>query len=127
VEKRRRFKDIDEYIAAQPTDVQTHLEGMRSAIREAAPEAEETISYAIPTFKLHGYLVHFGAFKDHVSFFPTSSGVSAFKKELTQYKTAPGTIQFPLDRPVPYDLVRRIILFRVKENSAPRKRARQNE
>jgi len=84
--------------------------------RKAAPRARETISYGIPTYKLNGNLVHFGAFKDHVSFFPTSSGVNAFKKELSKYRVAKATIQFPLDKPLPLGLIKRIVTFRVKEN-----------
>jgi uncharacterized protein YdhG (YjbR/CyaY superfamily) len=89
---------------------------MRQTIRKAAPEAEEAISYQIPTFKLNGNLVHFAAFKNHVSFFPTARGVEAFKKELSRFKGSRGTVQFPLDRPIPYDLVRKITVFRRKEN-----------
>ncbi len=107
---------IDEYIAAFPTDVPAILKRLRSTIRECAPEAEETISYRIPTFRLNGNLVHFAAFKDHIGFFPTSSPREAFKKELSKYKGGKGTIQFPLSEPIPYSLVRKITKFRVKEN-----------
>ncbi|HUI00879.1 MAG TPA: DUF1801 domain-containing protein [Nitrososphaerales archaeon] len=113
--------DVDAYIAAFPKEVQTLLTQMRRTIRSAAPEAREAISYRIPTFKLNGNLVHFAAFKDHIGFFPTSSGVSAFRKDLTRYKTARGTIQFPLDQPLPLDLVKKITLFRVKENTGKRR------
>jgi uncharacterized protein YdhG (YjbR/CyaY superfamily) len=89
---------------------------MRQTIRKAAPEAEEAISYQIPTFKLNGNLVHFAAFKNHISFFPTARGVEAFKKELSQYVGSKGTVRFPLDEPIPYGLVRRITMFRRKEN-----------
>jgi len=89
---------------------------MRRTIRKAAPEATEAISYQIPTFKLNGNLVHFAAFKNHVGFFPTSSGIAAFKKELSPYKGSKGSVQFPKDKPIPYDLVKRITEFRVKEN-----------
>jgi len=111
-------KTIDEYIANYPPEVQASLQKLRRTIRAAAPEATEAISYQIPTFKLHGNLVHFAAFKDHLSFFPTSSGVEHFKAELSAYKNAKGTIQFPLDRPVPYELIERITRFRVEENRA---------
>ena len=112
----RKFNTIDEYISLFPKDVQTTLEKMRQAIKKSAPQAEETISYQVPTFKLNGNLVYFAAFKDHISFFPTSSGVAAFKKELSKYETSKGTIRFPLDQPIPYDLVRKILKFRVQEN-----------
>ncbi len=113
---RKHFESIDEYIKTFPPDVQKTLEKMRRTIRKAAPEAEEAISYQIPTFKLNGDLVYFAAFKKHIGFFPTSFGISAFKKELSKYKTSRGTAQFPLDQPIPYDLVTRIVLFRKKEN-----------
>jgi uncharacterized protein YdhG (YjbR/CyaY superfamily) len=113
---KRQFKTIDEYIKTFPEQVQIILEKMRQTIRKAAPEAEEAISYQIPTFKLNGNLVHFAAFKNHVSFFPTARGVEAFKKELSRFKGSRGTVQFPLDRPIPYDLVRKITVFRRKEN-----------
>jgi uncharacterized protein YdhG (YjbR/CyaY superfamily) len=111
-----QFKTMDEYIKTFPEQVQIILEKMRQTIRKAAPEAEEAISYQIPTFKLNGNLVHFAAFKNHVSFFPTARGVEAFKKELSRFKGSRGTVQFPLDRPIPYDLVRKITVFRRKEN-----------
>lgn len=106
---------IDEYIAQYPKEVQLVLEKMRKTIHEVVPEASENISYGIPTFKLNGNLVHFGAFKKHVGFFPGSSGVAAFQKELTQYVTSKGTIQFQLNEPIPYDLIKKITEFRVKE------------
>ena len=112
-----KAETIDEYISMYPDNIQAILKKLRQIVREAAPKAEETISYQIPTFKLNGNLVHFAAFKDHISFFPTSSGRIAFKKELSKYKGGRGTIQFPLDKPIPYALVKRIVKFRVKENS----------
>ncbi len=115
-ERGRGPETIDEYIEAYPNEVQVILERMRQTIRKAAPEAEEVISYRIPTFRLNGNLVHFGAFKNHIGFYPTSSGIDAFKRELSAYKGARGTVQFPLDKPIPYDLVRRIVIFRRKEN-----------
>jgi uncharacterized protein YdhG (YjbR/CyaY superfamily) len=111
-------KNIDEYIAGYPADIQGILQKIRAIIHEAAPEAQETISYQVPTFTLKGNLVHFAAFKQHISFFPASSGVENFKNELAAYKTSKGTIQFPLGQPIPYDLIRRIVLFRVQENLA---------
>lgn len=114
---KKRFTTIDEYIKTFPEDIQSILEKMRQTIRKAAPEAEEAISYQIPTFKLNGNLVHFAAFKNHIGFFPTHTGIQAFKKELSSYETSKGTVRFPLERPIPYDLVRRIVVFRRKENS----------
>lgn len=109
-------KNIDEYIASFPGDIQESLQKIRSTIREAAPEAEETISYQMPAFRLKGILVYFAAFKEHISFFPTSSGIEEFKEELSGYKGGKGTIRFPLDKPIPFDLISRIVKFRVKEN-----------
>jgi uncharacterized protein YdhG (YjbR/CyaY superfamily) len=113
-------KNIDEYIQDFPSNVQEILGEMRLAIKDAAPGAVEAISYRMPTFKLNGNLVHFAAFKDHVSFFPTPSGIAAFKKELSAYKTSAGTVQFPLDQPIPSGLVKKIVAFRVKENKKKR-------
>ncbi len=115
-------ESIDDYIGDFPADVQRILRKLRSAIKKAAPQAKETISYRIPTFTLRGYLVHFAAFKDHVSLFPTSSPMKAFKRALSPYKASRGTIQFALDRPLPLTLVGRIVKFRVKENLARHKR-----
>ncbi len=107
---------IDEYIALFPNDVQDILRMMRQTIRKAAPSAVEAISYQMPTFRLNGKnLVHFAAFKNHIGFYPIPSGITAFKKELSVYKQGKGSVQFPLDRPLPYDLVKRIVLYRVKE------------
>jgi len=113
---RDQFATIDEYIASFPPEVQEKLQGIRTVIRKAAPDAEEAIRYGIPTFRQNGSnLVHFAAFKDHLSFFPTSSGVEKFRNELTSYSVSKGTIQFPLTDPVPYDLVERITRFRAGE------------
>jgi len=119
---KKALENIDDYISDFPTDVRRILRKLRSAIKKAAPQAKETISYRIPTFTLRGYLVHFAAFKDHVSLFPTSSPMKAFKRALSPYKVSRGTIQFPLDRPLPLTLVGRIVKFRVKENLARHKR-----
>ncbi|OLC31933.1 MAG: hypothetical protein AUH31_01635 [Armatimonadetes bacterium 13_1_40CM_64_14] len=116
--RKKAPKNIDDYIEDFPKNIQRLLRKMRSAIRKAAPQAQETISYRIPTFTLRGYLVHFAAFKHHVSFFPTSSPMRAFKRELSSYRVSRGTIQFPLERPLPLTLVRRIVKFRVRENLA---------
>ena len=109
-------KTIDEYIAACPKEVQGILEKVRATIRKAAPEAEETIDYQMPTFKLKGNLVHFAAHKKHIGFYPTPSGIEKFKDEISVYEWAKGSVQFPLDKPIPYDLIGRITEFRVKEN-----------
>jgi len=119
---RSQFRTIDEYIARFPKDVRDILEELRRVIRESTPEAEETISYGIPTFDLNGrHLVHFAAYKNHVGFYPTSSGIKAFKKELSPFRTSKGTAQFPLDKPIPFDLVKKIVKFRVKENESKKK------
>lgn len=109
-------KSIDEYIAVFPKDVQKILEELRAAIKKAAPKAEETINYQIPTFTLHGNLVHFAAFKTHIGFYPTPTGIEKFKKELSAYESAKGSVKFPLDHPIPYGLIKKIVAFRVKEN-----------
>ena len=116
---KKQFKTIDEYIKTFPEEVQAILQKVRQTIRKAAPLAEEAISYQMPTFKLNGRnLVHFAGYKHHVGFYPVPSGIDAFEKELAPYKQGKGSVQFPLDRPVPYDLVRRIVIFRMKENLA---------
>jgi len=113
---RDQFATIDEYIALFPQDVREKLQGIRTAIRRAVPDAEEAIRYGIPTFRLEGSnLVHFAAFKDHLGFFPTASGIAHFQKELSGYRPGRGTIRIPLDGPVPYDLVERIARFRAEE------------
>ena len=107
---------IDAYIAAFPEDVQEILKKIRSTIQNAAPDAEETINYGIPTFTLKGNLVHFAGFKKHIGFYPTPTGIEKFKKELSVYEGAKGSVQFPLDKPIPYGLISKIVKFRVKEN-----------
>ena len=109
---------IDEYISRCPEDIRKILNEIRSVIKKAAPGASEKISYQMPTFYLNGNLVHFAAFKSHIGFFPTPSGIEAFKKEISNYKWSKGTVQFPLDKPVPYDLIYKIVRFRVKENES---------
>jgi uncharacterized protein YdhG (YjbR/CyaY superfamily) len=112
----KKYKTIDEYIATFPAEVQVILQKIRSIIHAAAPEAEEVISYSMPAFKQNGILVYFAAFKDHIGFFPTASGVAAFQKELAVYDTSKGTVRFPLDKPIPYALVTKIVKFRVQDN-----------
>ncbi|MGG4146795.1 DUF1801 domain-containing protein [Paenibacillus algorifonticola] len=111
------FATIDEYIAGFPQEIQELLQAMRKVIKEAAPEATEKISYQMPTFELHGNLVHFAAFKKHIGFYPAPRGIEAFKEELSVYKGAKGSVQFPLDKPLPYELISRIVAFRVAENT----------
>ena len=114
----RSVASIDEYIAQFEPEVQAKLRAMRELIRRAAPAATERISYGIPTFHLNGNLVHFAAFKRHIGFYPTSSAVAAFDSELTAYRRAKGSIQFPLDQPLPLELIRRMVELRVAENAA---------
>jgi uncharacterized protein YdhG (YjbR/CyaY superfamily) len=109
-------KEIDNYISGFPKDVQLILEKVRKTIREAAPTAHEIMNYGIPTFTLEGNLVHFAGFKSHIGFYPTPSGIEKFKKELSAYEGAKGSVKFPLDQPIPYELIGRITVFRVKEN-----------
>ncbi|KAF0110325.1 MAG: hypothetical protein FD147_1710 [Chloroflexi bacterium] len=113
---KKGFNSIDEYIATFPTEVQKILEELRAAIKASAPDAEEKISYQMPTFALRGNLVHFAAWKNHIGFYPTSSGTQAFKHELSVYEGAKGSIKFPIDKPLPLELIRRIVTFRVTEN-----------
>ena len=109
---------IDEYSAGFPEQVQKILQKVRMTIKKAAPEAQETIKYRMPTFTLHGNLVHFAGFKNHIGFYPVPTGIEAFKKELAVYKQGKGSIQFPLNQPIPYDLISKIVIFRAKENLA---------
>lgn len=108
--------NIDEYIAGFPPEIQTILGKLRAAIRKAAPGALETISYQMPAYKQNGILVYFAAHKQHIGFYPTSSAILAFREELKNYKSAKGTVQFPVDKPIPLDLVSEIVKFRVQEN-----------
>jgi uncharacterized protein YdhG (YjbR/CyaY superfamily) len=110
------FNSIDEYIATFPEDTQKILEEIRATIKTAAPDAEEKISYQMHTFTLNGNLVHFAAFKKHIGFYPTPSGTLAFQKEIAVYKAAKGSIQFPIDEPMPLKLISKIVKFRAAEN-----------
>ena len=114
--KRKAFNSIDEYIANFPAEVQKKLRELRSVIKAAAPAAEERISYQIPAFTLKGNLVYFAAYKKHIGFYPTSSGIRAFKHDLSIYEGGKGTVQFPIDKPLPLKLIRKIVKFRVAEN-----------
>lgn len=107
---------MDEYIAGFPDDIQEILRKIRATIREAAPDAKEAIKYRMPTYVLNGNLVHFAAFKNHIGFYPTPAGIEAFQDELSPYKSGKGSVQFPLNQPIPFDLIRRIVEFRVKES-----------
>lgn len=108
---------MDEYIAAFPQNVKDVLEKIRREIRESAPKAEGAISYGIPAFRLNGrVLVYFAAWKNHIGFYPIPSGTEAFKKELAPYKQGKGSVQFPFDKPIPYDLIEKIVRYRIKKN-----------
>ena len=108
---------IDQYIASCPEPVRARLEELRATIRSAVPGASEKISYRVPTFEYFGNLVHFAVFKHHIGFYPTPSGIAAFASELARYKTAKGSVQFPIDEPLPLDLIARIVRFRAEENA----------
>ena len=110
------YRTIDEYIIKFPPNVQNILQKIRQLIKDLAPKAKETISYQIPTFKLNGNLVHFAAYKNHIGFYPTPSAIKEFKNELSIYKLGKGTIQFPINQPIPYDLIKKIVKFRINEN-----------
>ncbi len=114
-------KNIDEYIAKFPIEVQEKLQKIRKIVQDAAPEATEKISYQMPTFYLYGNLVHFAAYKKHIGFYPTPSGITSFDAELAPYKRAKGSVIFPLDKPIPYDLIDKIVRFRVAENLTTKK------
>ena len=113
---RRTPKTVDEYIATSPKNIQRILQQFRQAIKEAAPQAEEVISYQMPAFKQDGILVWFAAFKNHIGFYPKTSAIEAFKNRLVPYQTSKGTIRFPINEPIPLDLVKEIVTFRIKEN-----------
>lgn len=115
------FKTIDEYISTFPNEVRSILEEIRLTIKKAVPEAEEGISYQMPTFRLHWILVHFAAHKDHIGFYPTPSGIKAFKEELAPYKPAKGSVKFPLDKPIPFHLIAEIAKYRARENMEKKK------
>ena len=120
-----KIETIDAYISRYDEDVQAILQEFRRVIKEEAPDATEKISYQMPTFYLNGNLVHFALQKNHIGFYPSPSGVAAFKEELTEYKTSKGAIQFPLTKPIPYELVRRIVRFRVEEAKQNKKQSKK--
>lgn len=119
------LQSIDAYITAFPNDVQEILQKIRTTIKEAAPDAEEAIKYQLPTFTMNGNLVHFGAFKKHIGFYPTPSGTEEFQDELAVYESGKGSVKFPLDQPMPYDLIAKIVRFRVAENLAKAKSSKK--
>ncbi len=110
------FKTIDAYIRTFPNDVQVLLQQLRETIQKAAPQAEEAISYQMPTYKLEGNLVHFAAYKNHIGFYPAPTGLKAFENEIAKYKHSKGAVQFPLDKPLPVGLITKIVKYRVKKN-----------
>lgn len=112
----KSYTSIDAYIADYPENLQELLQIMRETIHKAAPEATEAIKYGIPTFILNGNLVHFGSYKNHIGFYPAPRGIEAFKEETAQYEGGKGTLKFPIDKPLPLDLVSRIVKFRVQDN-----------
>lgn len=119
---RKKPATIDEYLADFPEDVQSRLQTMRETIKAAAPDATEAIAYGMPTFRLNGNLVHFGAFKHHIGFYPAPTGLAAFQEKLSPYKASKGAVQFPHDQPLPLDLVTEIVHYRVGENAKQKKK-----
>ncbi|MBI2356813.1 DUF1801 domain-containing protein [Candidatus Dojkabacteria bacterium] len=114
----KKYLSIDEYIKDFPLETQEKLVEIRKIVHEVAPNAIEAISYGMPTFKLGGNLVHFAGYKKHIGFYPTPSPIESFKKELSEYKTSKGAVQFPLDKPLPLDLIRRMVISRVRQLEA---------
>jgi uncharacterized protein YdhG (YjbR/CyaY superfamily) len=118
----KQYKSMDEYIGTHPKEVQEILQKIRQTIKTVIPDAQETIGYGIPTFKLKGNVVHFAAYKNHIGFYPAPSGIEAFSEELSEYKTGKGTLQFPLDKPIPYSLIKKVTEYRAKETLAKKKK-----
>jgi len=118
----KEYADINSFNAEFPKEIQAILEQIRATIQQAAPDAKEAIKYAMPTFVLHGNVVHFAAYKNHIGFYPAPSGIDAFIEELAPYRTGKGTIQFPIDKPIPFDLITKVVKFRVEENLKKRKK-----
>ncbi|QUE87766.1 iron chaperone [Exiguobacterium alkaliphilum] len=113
--KQTKMTTVDEYILQFPVEVQAILQTLRKSVKDISPEAEEKMSYQMPTYYLKGNLVHFAAYKNHIGFYPTPAGIDAFKDELSDYKSAKGSVQFPIDKPIPFKLIKRIVEFRVSE------------
>jgi len=116
-----KFETVDEYLSAFPKNTRDILKKLRQTIKQAAPQAKEVISYNMPAFKLNGMLVYYAAYKEHIGFYPTPSGIEAFKKELSGYVGAKGSVQFPINKPMPFDLISKIVKFRVRENLEKKK------
>jgi uncharacterized protein YdhG (YjbR/CyaY superfamily) len=116
MDNRKQFKTVDEYIESFPKDIQDILRKIRTAIKAAIPDSEEKISYQMPTFYKNGNLVHYAVFKNHIGFYPTPSAIQSFKKEISKYKWAKGSVQFPIEKPMPLKLISRIAKYRAKEN-----------
>lgn len=114
----QEIKTIDDYISLFPTETQNILQEIRTTIANVAPEASEAIRYSMPTFRLNGNMLHFACHKQHIGFYPSPSGITKFLNELKSYNTSKGTIQFPLDKPIPHDLISKIVKFRVTEQKA---------
>jgi uncharacterized protein YdhG (YjbR/CyaY superfamily) len=128
MDNKKGFNSIDEYISNFPPDVQKKLQELRVVIKAAAPGAQEKISYQMPTFALKGILVYFAAYKNHIGFYPTASGIEAFKNLFSGYKWSKGAVQFPLNEPLPMELIRKIVKFKVAENNKkPGKKVRTQE
>lgn len=123
----KTFTNINEYISEFPEEIKALLEQMRETIQQAAPGAKEAIKYGLPTFVLNGNLVHFAAFKNHIGFYPAPSGIDAFIEELAAYRTGKGTIQFPINQPIPFNLIKKVVEFRVMENLGKQKRKVKKE
>jgi uncharacterized protein YdhG (YjbR/CyaY superfamily) len=122
---KKSFSTIDDYIQRFPSDIQARLQALRRAIQDAVPEATEAISYQMPTFKLSGIVVSFGAFKDHIGLYPAPTGIAEFQKDCAPYVAGKGTLQFPNDKPIPFELVTRIVQFRARENLKKQENKRQ--
>ncbi|NOS56607.1 MAG: DUF1801 domain-containing protein [Cyclobacteriaceae bacterium] len=114
--KKNNITSVDDYIAEQSVEIWEKLNELRQVIKRAAPKADEAISYGMPAYKFYGVLVYFGAYQNHIGFYPTGSGISAFKKELSVYEGSKGTVRFPIDKPLPLMLIKKIVRFRLKEN-----------
>lgn len=126
--KKTNYQSIDEYIGTFPDDIQSHLESMRQIIKSVIPGAIETISYQIPTFKINNKnIVHFSAYKKHIGLYPGPSAIEHFKEELSHYKWSKGAVQFPLDNPIPSELVKKIVIFRARENQSQIKNTRSTQ
>ena len=122
-----KFKTVDEYLSMFPATTRRILQEVRQTIKKAAPQAEEVISYNMPAFKLHGVLVYYAAYQKHIGFYPTPSAIKAFEKELAQYQSSKGAVQFPIDQPMPVELITKIVQFRVRENVGKEKAGKQNK